>query len=168
MAQAVTHGWARGSPAPPASACDSPAQGPWLAQGLGDALCLRAWAHSSNGASLWAALSLVLSAGWDSSRPSWALSVPGAERSSLGRLLLSGPRKGPGKAEGLGCCCKGCVPHAGAFLGGRKQQERQTRPHSAAWKVESGHEEEEMSLQGQCCRRRSIQKENEISPWVCV
>ncbi|XP_017684541.1 PREDICTED: endogenous retrovirus group K member 8 Pol protein-like [Lepidothrix coronata] len=56
------------------SVSDSPAQG-CDQQGLGDPLCLRAWAHSSNGASLWAAASLVVSAGWDSSWHSWALFV---------------------------------------------------------------------------------------------
>ena len=49
---------------------------------------------------------------------------------------------------GWDACLKGCFPDGGALFGGRKQQERETLLHSAAWKVEIGHEEEEMSLKG--------------------
>ena len=49
---------------------------------------------------------------------------------------------------GWDACLKGSFPDGGAFLGGKKQQERETLPHSEAWKVKTGHEEEEMSLKG--------------------
>ena len=51
---------------------------------------------------------------------------------------------------------KGGFPGGGAFLGGREEQEGEALPPSAAGKVETGGQEEEMSLQGLCCggRRR--------------
>lgn len=37
----------------------------------------------------------------------------------------------------------------------RSHAERETLPHSAAWKVETGHEEEETSLRGWWCGIKS-------------
>ena len=62
-----------------------------------------------------------------------------------GEVTSVGQVKGHKKAEGLGSLLEGLSPE-----GCGKWQERETLSHSAVWKVENGHEEEEVSPQGSC------------------
>ena len=56
----------------------------------------------------------------------------------------------------------------GAFVRSGKEHEKERMPLSAAWEVETGYEEKEMSLQGQCCGLIGHPEEMWNSPWLCV
>lgn len=51
---------------------------------------------------------------------------------------------------------------------GRKQQEKEIMQQRAAWEVETGHQEKEMPLQGQCCAATDHPEGVGISPRRCV